>query len=150
WDVARPRTPRGIGLIAFIAALCLGVLAWVAIGGLRGVDESLGYQLGRGLEFGSLYSGLQMLAAKLAGAKIAVVRDHAAWSSVTPWSPGLLRMVLPVQLLTILTVCAEFYRSGMRQGVRFSGAAILAFIIAGKVFSPQYLIWLLPFIAVLE
>ena len=38
----------------------------------------------------------------------------------------------------------------MIEGVRFSGAAILAFIITGKVFSPQYLIWLLPFIAVLE
>src|SRR5262249_2524245 len=41
-------------------------------------------------------------------------------------------------------------RRGMQDGVRYSGAAILAFIITGKVFSPQYLIWLLPFIAVLE
>src|SRR3954447_14915087 len=38
----------------------------------------------------------------------------------------------------------------MKDGVRYSGAAVLAFIITGKVFSPQYLIWLMPFIAVLE
>jgi hypothetical protein len=38
----------------------------------------------------------------------------------------------------------------MAEGVRFSGAAILAFIITGKVFSPQYLLWMLPFVAVLE
>jgi hypothetical protein len=38
----------------------------------------------------------------------------------------------------------------MTEGVRYSGAVVLAFIITGKVFSPQYLIWLIPFIAVLE
>ena len=44
-------------------------------------------------------------------------------------------------------VCAAFYRRGMKDGVRYSGAAILAFIITGKVFSPQYLIWLVPLVA---
>ena len=91
-----------------------------------------------------------MLAAKTVGAEIAVVRDHAAWASVTALSPLLLPLVLPIQALTIVTVCGVFWRRGMSEGVRFSGAAILAFILTGKVFSPQYLIWLLPFIAVLE
>lgn len=150
WDLVRPGSSRGRGLAAFLISMTLGSLAWLAVGGPRGVAESLGYQLGRGFEFGSLYSGVQMLAAKAVGAEIAVVRDHAAWASVTPWSPQLLRIVLPVQAATILLVCTVFVRRGMTEGVRFSSAAILAFIIAGKVFSPQYLIWLLPFIAVLE
>jgi hypothetical protein len=58
--------------------------------------------------------------------------------------------VLPIQAATILIVCGLFARRGMTEGVRSCGAAILAFIITGKVFSPQYLIWLLPFIAVVE
>jgi hypothetical protein len=150
WDLARPGPSRGLGLAAFITALAIGSLAWVATGGPHGVAESLGYQLDRGFEYGSLYSGLQMLAAKMVGAEIDVVRDHAAWSSVTPWSPRVLPLVLPIQMTAILTVCGVFCRRGMSEGVRFSGAAILAFIITGKVFSPQYLIWLLPFIVVLE
>jgi hypothetical protein len=150
WDLTRPGPSRGRGLAAFIAALSLGSLAWLATAGPHGVAESLRYQLGRGFEYGSLYSGVQMLAAKAVGAEIAVVRDHAAWASVTPWSSRLLTLVLPIQATSILAVCAVFFRRGMSEGVRYSGAAILAFIIAGKVFSPQYLIWLLPFIAVLE
>src|SRR5262249_39816946 len=54
WDLARPGPSRGLGLAAFITALAIGSLAWVATGGPHGVAESLGYQLGRGFEFGSL------------------------------------------------------------------------------------------------
>jgi hypothetical protein len=150
WDLSRPGPRRGRGVAAFAMTLLIGSTGWLAIGGAQGVGESLGYQLGRGFEYGSLYSGLQMLAAKVAGAEIAVVRDHAAWASITPWSPNLLPIVLPVQAATILTVCVVFSRRGMTEGVRYSGAAILAFIITGKVFSPQYLLWMLPFVAVLE
>jgi hypothetical protein len=150
WDLTRPSRSRGRGLMAFVAVILIGTLAWFATGGIHGVSESLGYQLDRGFEFGSLYSGAQMLAVKAIGDEIAVVRDHAAWSSVTRWSPRLLPLVLPIQAATILIVCGLFVRRGMTEGVRYCGAAILAFIITGKVFSPQYLIWLLPFIAVLE
>jgi hypothetical protein len=150
WDLARSRRDRGRGLIGFVVTAMLGGAAWLAIGGIRGVSESLGYQLGRGFEFGSLYSGVQMLAAKVVGAEILIVRDHAAWSSITPWSPRLASLVFPLQAAAILMVCGVFVRRGMEEGVRYAGSAVLAFIIMGKVFSPQYLIWLIPFIAVLE
>lgn len=149
-DLLTGARDRWRGLAAFAAALLVGTVAWLAIGGPAGVRGSLGYQLGRGFEFGSLYSGLQMLAAKLLGAEIAVIRDHAAWSSVTPWTNGWLPFALPVQAAAVLAVVLVFVRRGGVEGMRYAGAAILAFIVTGKVFSPQYLIWLVPFIAVLE
>jgi hypothetical protein len=150
WELTRPGSARGRGLAAFSLASMLGVGAWLALGGWAGVSESLAYQLGRGFEYGSLYSGAQMLVAKLVGAEIIVARDHAAWSSITPWSQGLSLWVFPTQLAAILTVWIVFQRRGMTEGVRYSGAAVLAFMVTAKVFSPQYLIWLIPFIAVLE
>lgn len=149
-DLMTGARDRWRGLAAFAAALLVGTVAWLAIGGTSGVRDSLGYQLGRGFEFGSLYSGLQMLAAKILGAEIAVIRDHAAWSSITPWTDRWRPFVLPVQASAVLAVALGFVRRGCFEGMRYSGAAVLAFIVTGKVFSPQYLIWLVPFIAVLE
>ncbi len=149
-DLMTGTRARWRGMVAFAAALLVGAVAWLAIGGPAGVRASLGYQLGRGFEFGSLYSGLQMLAAKILGAEIAVIRDHAAWSSVTPWTDRWLPFVLPVQAAAVLAVALVFARRGGVEAMRYGGAAILAFIVTGKVFSPQYLIWLVPFIAVLE
>jgi hypothetical protein len=42
-------------------------------------------------------------------------------------------------------VAVAFWRGNGRDPIRFSAAAILAFVIGGKVLSPQYLIWLVPF-----
>jgi hypothetical protein len=150
WDLTRSRARRGTGLAGFSLTVMLGAAAWLVLGGTRGVTESLRYQLGRGFEYGSLYSGVQMLAAKVVGAEIHIVRDHAAWSSVTAWSPHMAPLVFPLQAAAILMVCGVFTHRGMTEGVRYCGAAVLAFIIMGKVFSPQYLIWLIPFVAVLE
>ncbi len=150
WDVTRPGTARGKGLLAFLGVSVLGMMAWLAFANWHGVIESLHYHLERGFEYGSVYSGLQMLAAKLAGAEIFISRDHGCFSSITPWSKSLLHAVLPIQALAIVMTCAVFVRRGMTEGVRYTGAAILAFIVTGKVFSPQYLIWMMPYIAVLH
>ncbi len=134
----------------FALTTLLGVAAWLFLGGLRGVAASLRYQLDRGFEYGSVSSGVQMLAAKLAGAPIVISRDHASFSTITPLSAFLPTLVLPIQAMTLMLIGWVFARRGMTEGVRYSGAAVLALIVTGKVFSPQYLIWMMPYIAVLE
>jgi hypothetical protein len=52
-------------------------------------------------------------------------------------------------MFSLLVVMWRFRRSGMREPVRYAGAAVLAFMITGKVFSPQLMIWLFPFMAAL-
>ena len=63
---------------------------------------------------------------------------------------ALAALVLPIQVATVLLVCGVYLRRGLKEGMRYSGAAVLGFIITGKVLSPQYLIWLMPYVAVLE
>ncbi len=149
-DLSRPGPARMRGTVVFASTLLLCIASWLGLGGVRGVSASLRYQVERSFEYGSLYSGIQMLVAKLVGAEIVIGRDHASWSSITPWSARLLTWVLPIQLTSILVVCGVFTRRRLGAGVRYSGAAVLGLIITGKVFSPQYLIWLMPYIAVLD
>ena len=148
-----PRQGRlwsGRGLGAFVLTSLLGAAAWVGLGGGRGVAESIRFQSGRGFEYGSLASGGQMLAARLLGAPIAITRDHSSFATVTPWSGALLGCVFPIQAACLAGICWVHHRRGGRELIRYSAAAVLGFIAAGKVFSPQFLIWLIPFVTLLE
>ena len=144
------RGSRLAGAIAFGLTSIVGVAAWISLCGIQGVSDSIRYHSGRGFEYGSLGSGLQMLAAKVVGSEIVISRDHGSFSTITPWSGFLLRGIFPLQAATILAISWVSLRRGASETLRYSGAAVLGFIVTGKVFSPQYLIWLIPFMASLE
>ncbi len=135
------------GTIVFGVIVLVGVVAWLALGGLEGVTASIGYHAGRGFEYGSLYASTQMLVAKIVGAEIVVGRDRASYSSVTVWTPAILPLAFPIQALTVVLVALVARRNTHADPIRYSGALILGFIVTGKVFSPQYLLWVLPFLA---
>jgi Glycosyltransferase family 87 len=147
-EAARFRETRGRGTLSFLATVAAGMAFWVWLGGRRVADSFL-YHAGRGLEVESLYAGILMLYAKASGQTITWSYDHWALHLTPDWGSQLARVALPMQCLAILFVMWRYRRSGMRDGVRYAGAAILAFMIAGKVLSPQFLIWLIPFVTVL-
>jgi hypothetical protein len=149
FEAARSRVWRWRGALAFVVTVGTGVALWLGLG-VAGVRTSLGYHLERGLEVESLYSGLLMIVAKVAGAPMSWVFDHGSFQLLTSWSAAVATLALPLQAATLLLVIWRFYRSGMRDGIRFCGAAVVAFVITGKVLSPQYLIWLFPFMTLLE
>lgn len=142
----RTRSPRGS--LAFLATCAAGAAIWLMLGGAR-VRESIEYQTGRGLEIESIYAGIAFLGGAIAGIEVPWTFDHKAYHIAGAWGRGLAPWALPIQALVLLLVAWRFWRSGMGDGVRYAGAAVLAFIIAGKVLSPQFLIWLLPFPMVL-
>ena len=59
-------------------------------------------------------------------------------------------LAFPLQAAALLLVLWRFNRSGMRDPIRYCGAAVLAFIIFGKAFSSHFMIWLIPFVVLLE
>jgi hypothetical protein len=136
-------------MVAFVVTLALGVALWAWLGGGRAL-ESLAYHAERGLEIESLFGGLVLLVGTFTGAEVPWVFDHNAYHVASSWGNALARLSLPLQAAAIVLVVWRFWRSGMGDGPRFSAAAILAFICFGKVLSPQYLIWLFPFVAVGE
>ena len=150
WELAQPRgrRPRLRGTLVFLISIAIGALAWLALG-RAGVIQSIGYQTGRGIEIESLYGGALLLAANLAGCEVPIEFTFNAYHIAGSSGSWLSTISLPVQVLTLLLVVWRFRRSGMVDGVRYSGAAVLAFIVTCKVLSPQFLIWLFPFLAVL-
>jgi hypothetical protein len=149
WEVSRLKSSRARGLIAFSATLAAGIALWAAVGGDRW-KESLRYHLVRGIEVGSVYAGLLDLQAALTGSPIKSVVEHSAYHVRSAWSNRLAASVLPIQVATLFLVLGRSWRTGMKEPIRCCASAILALVLTGKVLSPQYLIWLFPFIASLE
>jgi hypothetical protein len=150
-DLFGEGTPRqrARGVIALAVTLATGTALWFAVGG-AGVARSLGYHAERGLEINSIYSSIIMAFARITNVGISTYHDHSSINLRSPWSAGIASLAMPIQAATLLLVLWRFWRTGMRDLIRYSAAAVLAFLATGKVGSPQYLILLMPFIAVLE
>jgi hypothetical protein len=149
WEVARLGYSRARGMAAFTLTVAFGMGCWLFLAGGRFVD-SLGYHAERALEIESIFGGMLLLAGAITGRPTPWAFDHNAYHLPGRWSTLLASLTFPIQAITVSVVMWKFYRSGLTDGLRFSAAAILAFITFGKVLSPQYLIWLFPFLAVLE
>src|SRR5262249_3310603 len=80
------------------------------------------------------------------GHKVSWVYDHLSFHVAPEWGARVVPWVFPVEVMAVLLVVWRFWRSGMTDGVRFAGAAVLAFIVTGKVLSAPFLIWMLPFV----
>ena len=65
------------------------------------------------------------------------------------WAARLLPLTFPIQAATLLVVLVMYQHSGFKEEIRYATATLLAFSIKGKVLSPQYLVGLIPFVAVL-
>jgi hypothetical protein len=149
WEASRLRITRIRGMAAFLGTLAVGVAYWFWLGGAR-IVQSLAYHTQRGVEVESLYGGVLFLVGTVQGKEVPWVNNYDAFHVVPEWGASLAATAFPLQVAGLLVVMWRFRHSGMSDGLRYSASAILAFIIFCKVLSPQYLIWLVPFIAVLD
>lgn len=129
------RTRRGLAWGA--AVLLAAFLPFVALSP-GGVWSSLSGQAGRPLQIESLGASLVMAFGTphvVSGSGSQNVAGHGALAAA---SSG-------VQLLALAAVWLSYWRT--RRGFeRHAAAAVAAFIAFGKVFSPQFLVWLVPLV----
>jgi hypothetical protein len=147
-ELARGPGSRSIGLLAFAIVLAAGLAAWVALGGL-GVLDSIQYHSGRGLEIGSVAAGLLMLAARATGDPLVLEQGHGSVEIEGAWTPAAVAASRYLQVAALALTMLAFVRSGRRSIIRGTGALILAAIATAPVLSPQFLIWVLPFVMAL-
>jgi hypothetical protein len=142
---AGPGVSRAKGLISLALTVILGAGVWFALGGSR-FAESLGYHLDRGLELSSMPSNALILWGLATGEPLSVVFAHGNAELVCSMSARVASLAPSVLAgAMLLVMIMRWLKEG--EGLRFAAAAILAFMVGNKVLSPQYVIWLLPFIA---
>lgn len=110
------------------------------------------YHFKRPLHIESLYGGLLLLLekTKVPLFQITIKHDNYGWSL---YNSALLKIILPISSFLILLVFAFLILEILKKKkfaeedfLKFILIFSLFFIILNKVFSPQYLIWILPFI----
>jgi uncharacterized membrane protein len=143
---------------AAIASLAVMTETFLAAG--SGAFSFLAYQQDRGVEIESVGGGIALLASVLGQAKAAISFGFGSYQVSSPIidSLGLPQLALnAVLVISLLAALFISFRRDARNGgtirpatlVRYSLATLLVVILVNKVLSPQYLIWLLPFAALL-
>jgi Glycosyltransferase family 87 len=145
---AQPATPR----LAAGAGLCVGIIAlgfWAALAiSPAGALSGFNYAGARPLQIESTPATLLWLGTLLG------IPAHPDYSFVSLNYVGPLDIILkPLSLVALLALCLLVYWR-QAQGRLTVGQAFVACLCAvlatNKIFSPQYLIWLLPVVAAVE
>jgi len=135
------------------ALVCLGLLAGVAAVAFvpflvlapEGVAYSFGRQLGRPLQIESLGSSLFLAAHHLFGVELEMRSGHGS-QNLAGLGPAVAGVLLSVVQLVVLVWIWLRRPASAEELVRWSAAALIAFVALGKVLSPQFLIWLIPLV----
>jgi hypothetical protein len=141
---------------AWSAAVFAGVFAACvlpfAVLGPHGLLESFTGQFERPLEIESLGAAFLIAAHHLAGLKLGVEVSHTslALGGTSGTVVAAATTALEIAALCWVWVACARRRGAERQLVVGAAAAVAIFIAFGKVFSPQYLIWLLPLVPLVQ
>jgi len=130
-----------------VAAACFIPFAVVAPGGLR---ASLSGQLDRPLQVESLGAAILMAAQHLGMRPLATITSHGA-QALSGRGAGLAALLsTAAEIATVLGVWVAYAGRRTREreaALLAAGATVVALVAFDKVLSPQYLIWLVPFVA---
>jgi Glycosyltransferase family 87 len=135
----------------FIVVLAAIVLPFAVIAP-GGVGDTLHIQTSRPLQIESLGATVLLIAHGL-GLYAPWVIDQSGSQNLAGGAARLLAWAsFAFGLIALVAIWRAFARSTRTPGqlVAFSAAAVTAYVVFGKVLSPQYLIWLVPLIALIQ
>jgi hypothetical protein len=139
------------GGLWFLAAAAVCYAPFVVLGP-HGVWSSLAGQAGRPLQIESLGASILLAAHQVAGTGLTMGVSHGSNNLVGSVPDRLALGEAVLQALVVLALWIGFLRgpADRERLVRTCAGCVCAFVAFGKVLSPQYLIWLLPLVALVR
>ena len=148
WAWRRRGRAEGIRSAAiFVAAAAVPYLLFALVAP-AGVWESLSRQLSRPLQIESLGSAAMLALKELGVLDVRMESSHGSQNvaGAAGDAVGIAMTVLQAAVLVSLWIAYARGPQRAERLVRYSAAAVLAFVAFGKVLSPQFMIWLLPLV----
>ncbi len=115
------------------------------------------YHFERPLQLESSWSSPLLLAARFSNYPVQILSSYGSHNVFSSLSKAFATLTMPVTFFFLALVYLFFLRrssddpqAGAEQLFRFAFVAIGLFIFTGKVFSPQFLIWLLPLVVLVK
>jgi Glycosyltransferase family 87 len=138
-----------LGIAAAVVGAC--VLPFVALSP-HGVWASSLRQTSRPLQIETLGSGFLLALHQVAGLHISMVSSHGSQNLAGRLPDALAILQGVVEIAVIVGIWIWFARGPAEPGrlFRAGAAAVCAFVVFGKVLSPQFLIWLVPLVALVR
>lgn len=133
---------------ALLATSLAALFAPFAILAPGGIAHSFAFQLGRPLQIESLGAALLVTAHWVGGFPLVLHNDHGS-TNIVGTVPNLLGNISTACQIVLLVGIWTLFARGPASRQRFViavAAAVSTFIAFGKVFSPQYMIWLIPLV----
>jgi uncharacterized membrane protein len=148
WIARRDGRREALRWLAIVTVTCAAFFLPFAALSPGGIGHSFGLQLNRPLQIESLGSGVLLAAHNLVGLTVKVRTSYGSQNLVSHGATAAAGLSAVLQLLALCGILYAFARGPARADrlVAAAAASVAVFIAFGKVFSPQYLIWLIPFV----
>jgi uncharacterized membrane protein len=150
WVFRRSGRRDALRCLAVAVAVAAATYVVFAVLGPGGVWASLDVHLRRGLQKESLGSAMLYVLDQLGLYKAHIVEGNSNWTELTGTAGNTLATIGSLcQIAACVAVAAVALRrrADARTLLYAAAAAVAGFVAFGKVFSPQYLIWLVPLVA---
>lgn len=160
WYVARGERGTAFRFAGVACAATLLILAPFALAAPADLLSFLKYHQLRGLQIESVPAGLLMLGHAFGFGEVGIVENFGALHVLSPASAPAMRLLFPAFVVGLSAVAllafARFRheRIAMERPhdqtlIGYALISLLIFMLTNKVLSPQFLVWLLPFFALL-
>jgi hypothetical protein len=149
WLWRREGRRHALRLVGVAAATAAAVFLPFVVLSPGGVAHSLGTQLGRPDQIESLPAAILLAAHHLGGLALQTSGSHGSLNLVGPAASALGVASTAVGVVSLLATWTSFARGPMnRTRLVTAAAASLAIVVAfSRVFSPQFMLWLVPAVA---
>jgi hypothetical protein len=140
---------RGVaaGLGAALAVVVVTVAPFAVVGP-HGISWALRYEARRPLQVESVAATVFAAAHELAGGTLQTVQSFGSRNLVGHGADTAASLLGALTVLALIGIYAAYLRSrrGREELVLAAVAAVTAYVVFSKVFSPQYLVWLIPLV----